>query len=89
MSFPLHPPPLDGLFFEQVGDSGGLMICHFFLFETKLKCQHKMSSGLARQSVTQFLLLLLFYLIIGVSKEIRTGETEMEQDGKIGGPDEM
>lgn len=49
-----------------------------------------MSSGLARQSVTQFLLLLLFYLIIGVSKEIRrTGETEMEQDGKIGGLDEM
>lgn len=52
------------------------MICHFLFFqakETKLKCQHKMSSGLARQSVTQFLLLLLFYLIIGVSKEIRTG----------------
>lgn len=65
---------LTGLLIEQVGDGAGLTICHFLFFqaeETKLKCQHEMSSGLARQSVTQFLLLLLFYLIIGVRREIR------------------
>lgn len=42
-----------------------------------------MSSGLARQSVTQFLLLLLFYLIVGVSQgdKSATEEAEMEKDG--------
>lgn len=35
MSFPLHPPPLDRLFFEQVGDGGGLMICHFLIFPSQ------------------------------------------------------
>lgn len=53
---------------------------------TRLKCQHEMSSGLASMLDSS----VVFYLIIGVSKERGgTEEVKMERDGKIGGLDEM